>query len=152
MSEQTQPVLRRAEPADSRRLAELDQQCFAIPWSEASFANDLADPERAYYLVWEDEGVLVGYGGYWRVLGEGEIMNIAVAPNWRRRGLAAGLLPELIRQAEQEQLSCLTLEVRESNLAARALYSGFGFVETGMRRNYYADNNENAIIMLKNIH
>jgi ribosomal-protein-alanine N-acetyltransferase len=132
-------------------LAELDLKCFAIPWSEASFAADLADLEKAFYLAWEFEGKLVGYGGYWRVLDEGEIMNIAVAPEWRRRGLAAGLLQGLIRQAEIEQLRCLTLEVREGNLAARALYNRHGFVEVGLRRNYYADNNENAIIMLKNI-
>ncbi len=151
MSEPCQPVLRRAIASDSQMLAELDLKCFAIPWSEASFAADLADLEKAFYLAWEFEGKLVGYGGYWRVLDEGEIMNIAVAPEWRRRGLAAGLLQGLIRQAEIEQLRCLTLEVREGNLAARALYNRHGFVEVGLRRNYYADNNENAIIMLKNI-
>ena len=151
MSEAGQPVLRLAVAEDSRLLAELDLKCFAIPWSEAAFAADLADSNKAYYLVWEYEGRLVGYGGYWRVLGEGEIMNIAVAPDWRRRGLAAGLLQALILQAEHERLSCLTLEVREGNLAARALYNRHGFVEAGLRRNYYADNNESAIIMLKNI-
>lgn len=152
MSEPCQPVLRRAIASDSQMLAELDLECFAIPWSEASFAADLADLEKAFYLVWEFEGKLVGYGGYWRVLDEGEIMNVAVAPEWRRRGLADGLLQGLIRQAEIEQLRCLTLEVREGNLAARALYNRHGFVESGLRRNYYADNSENAIIMLKNIH
>jgi ribosomal-protein-alanine N-acetyltransferase len=155
MSDQTalppEIVLREGAVADACALAELDIRCFAIPWSEQAFAADLNDCGKTCYYVLEKEGKLIGYGGWWRVVDEAEIMNIAVDPHYRRRGLAMVLLAALVRQAQKEGLTAMTLEVREGNHPAIALYSRFGFEKAGLRREYYADNKENAIIMLKKL-
>lgn len=157
--------LRFATPEDAPALALLDQDCFVIPWSEASYQNDLLNPDRTCYLVWSilemenrfmqsaaTGNPIVGYGGFWQIDGEAEIMNIAVHASWRRRGLAADLLEELIKQARKRRLRQISLEVRADNLPAQALYHSFGFESAGRRPKYYADNGEDAIIMLKNIH
>jgi [ribosomal protein S18]-alanine N-acetyltransferase len=143
-------TIRAGRLADLARLVSLEQACFAVPWSEDSLRRDLAENPAARILVAEmPDGSLAGYAAYWSVLGEGQINNIAVAPDWRRLGVGRRLLLALVSQAVDEGLRLLTLEVRPGNLAARQLYESVDFQEVGRRAGYYADNGEDAIIMLK---
>ncbi len=136
---------------DLPSLIVLENACFAIPWSEESLRLDIANNPAARYLAAVlPDGELVGYAACWIVLDEGQITNIAVAPPWQRRGVGQRLLEALISIAKSERLSLLTLEVRVGNTPAIRLYQGGGFVPAGLRRGYYEDNGEDAIIMLKN--
>ena len=143
--------IRRATPADLTSLVAIERDSFAIPWTEESLAEELSGSEHTVMLVAEtDEGVVVGYIGCWIVLDEGQINNIAVAPAWRRSGIGGALLSGLLTEGRRRGLRRYVLEVRPSNIAARRLYARFGFTDGGLRRGYYSDNNEDAIIMLKN--
>lgn len=131
---------------DARVLAELDVLCFAVPWSEKSFLEEAKNP-LARYFVAKDEDKIVGYGGIWLVSGEGQITNIAVHPQCRKKGIASAILEELIKSAEGcEQIF---LEVRESNIAAINLYEKHGFKNCGVRKNFYHSPVENGIIMIR---
>lgn len=131
---------------DTKQLAELDKICFAVPWSEQAFSDEVEN-ELATYLVACDGEKLVGYIGYWKVIDEGHITNIAVLPEYRRRKIASAMLGEIIKTAKNEGLCLLTLEVRKSNIVAQRLYEGFGFEPLGERRDYYKKPTENAVIM-----
>lgn len=148
-----QPVIiRPATPADLPGLVQLEQACFAVPWHEESLRHDLeANPAARMFVAVLPDGTLAGYGAFWVVIDEGQINNIAVLPSFRRLGLGRLLLERLVFQAMSEHLQLLTLEVRAGNSAARALYQACGFEAVGRRRGYYADNGEDAIIMLKKI-
>lgn len=139
-------TIRRMTAADTKQLAELDLQCFAVPWSEQSFAEE-AENELATYLVACDKCEIIGYIGFWRVIDEGHITNIAVSPHKRRMGIASELILKIIKTAREDGLVLLTLEVRKSNLAAQKLYEKYGFVPLGERRNYYHSPVEDAVIM-----
>jgi ribosomal-protein-alanine N-acetyltransferase len=144
--------IRQAVPSDLADLVDLEQACFAIPWLEESLRHDLEENQAARYQVaLLPDGSLAGYAACWAVLDEGQITNIAVAPPWRRRGVGRQLLNALVRQAQTEGLRLLSLEVRANNAAAQNLYKACGFEPAGLRRGYYADTGEDAIIMLKRI-
>jgi len=122
---------------------------FRIPWSREAFIEEVTRNKFAYYLSAKADGKVVGYAGMWCVCGEGHITNIAVHPGYRRNGVGSKLMESLIEYARQNKITAMTLEVRKSNLAAQRLYKKFGFVEDGLRKSYYADNGEDAIIMWK---
>ena len=144
--------IRAASLDDLAGLVNLEQACFAVPWSEESLRFDLSGhPEARYLVASAPDNSLAGYAAYWAALDEAQITNIAVAPDWRRRGVGRMLLEALISLAVDDGLQRLFLEVRQSNLAAIALYQSAGFQAIGIRRGYYQDNDEDAIIMLKNI-
>lgn len=132
--------------ADVREVGELDKKCFAIPWSEKAFADEMEN-EIAIYYVAKDNGKVIGYAGMWHVADEGDITNIAVDPACRRKGTASALLQKLIDHANNECYELLTLEVRKSNISAKSLYEKFGFEPIGERKKYYKDTGEDAIIM-----
>ena len=136
------------ENRDVAQIAALEQQCFSEPWSETSVAGELTNP-LSYWLVARDGGYLAGYVGSQTVLGESDMMNLAVSPDYRRRGIGENLVESLIRDLKKQGSHCLTLEVRESNLAARALYEKLGFVQIGLRPGYYHKPKENACILRK---
>lgn len=145
-------VVRPASGADLPALAALEQRCFAIPWSFEALAEELADANKARVLVAvAPDGVVRGYISSWFILGEAEIHNIAVDPDCRGRGIGRTLLAALLDAGRQEGIASFTLEVRPSNEAARALYQRLGFVDCGRRRGYYANNQEDAIIMFKSL-
>ena len=129
-------------------VAELERLCFADPWPRQAFLEELANP-LARYTVLVTDGVPVGYIGYWHVVDEGQITNVAVHPAHRRRGLAERLLGGVIAQAQETGVRLLTLEVRVSNAAAIALYQKFGFAVAGRRKRYYGNDGEDALIMIK---
>ena len=130
------------------QVAELEKVCFNDPWSEKSIANELTNP-LSFWLVAEENGVLLGYVGSQSVMDEADMMNIAVHPNCRRRGIARELIECLVTALKEKGVRCLTLEVRASNEAAKALYGNLGFAQAGRRPNYYRNPREDALILRK---
>jgi len=128
----------------------IENLSFKIPWSKESIKQEITENKFAIYLSALVCGRVVGYAGMWSVCGEGHITNIAVHPEYRQNGIGSLLLESLIDIAKKEGISRMTLEVRKSNFVARKLYRKYGFEECGMRKSYYADNGEDAIIMWKN--
>ncbi|HHU21860.1 MAG TPA: ribosomal protein S18-alanine N-acetyltransferase [Clostridiales bacterium] len=124
----------------------LEAACFSVPLSREMLLSQLGS-QRHILLVAEEGGRVLGYVGMMYVLDEGYISNVAVDPACRRRGLATKLLRALIQRAGELKLSFVTLEVRASNGAARALYRKLGFNDVGRRKNYYQNPTEDAILM-----
>ncbi len=131
---------------DVERVHHISCECFSTPWSLDSISREIINPV-AYYLVAEVDHMVVGYGGMWCVLNEAEIINIAVSKAYQRKKVGAMLLKQLMLQAKQQEVSTITLEVRQSNTAARKLYKSQGFVEIARRKSYYKLPTEDAIIM-----
>lgn len=129
-------------------VASLEKICFSDPWSERSIGSELENP-LAYWLVTEIDGNVAGYVGSQTVLGETDMMNIAVHPDYRRRGIAEKLVLALVEGLKEQGSHYLTLEVRASNLPAIALYEKLGFSEIGRRKNYYRNPKEDALILRK---
>ena len=142
-------VIRQAEERDIAAIETLEQQCFAVPWTYDSLYHDVMHNKLAFYIVAEADGVLCGYVGIWKIVDEGHITNVAVAPDYRRRHIARAMLEVLIETCGQSGITSYTLEVRVGNAAARKLYEGLGFADAGVRKGYYEDNGEDALIMWK---
>ena len=130
------------------QVAQLEKLCFSDPWSENSVASELKNP-LSLWLVAEVDGTVAGYVGSQTVMDETDMMNIAVHPDYRRQGIAIALIEALIDGLKQKGSHCLTLEVRASNENARSLYEKLGFCEVGIRKNYYRNPREDAIILRK---
>lgn len=128
------------------QIQRIEQQSFSMPWTEMMLRVQL-QPESHIFLTAETGGVIAGYVGLMYVLDEGYISNVAVHPDYRRRGAGDALISALIARGREKRLSFLTLEVRESNAAARALYEKHGFRAVGRRKNYYEKPVEDAILM-----
>lgn len=128
------------------QVQRIEQQCFSLPWTEAMIRMQL-QPDSHVFLTAETEGVVVGYVGMLYVLDEGYISNVAVRPDFRRRGVAEALLRALEARSRALRLSFLTLEVRAGNAAAVALYEKRGYRVVGRRKNYYEKPTEDAILM-----
>lgn len=117
-------------------------------WTKSSFAKELSNP-LAKYIIAKDKDKVVGFAGVWIIVDEGHITNIAVHPNYRGQGIGIQLVNELINKSKELGCIALTLEVRESNSIAQNLYKKFGFSVDGVRKKYYEDNKEDALIMWK---
>jgi ribosomal-protein-alanine N-acetyltransferase len=142
--------------ADVPTVGDLEILCFPVPWSPDTYRNELLHNRFGHYWVLspesgtESEEVLppiVAYGGYWLMGDEVHIVTIATHPRLRRRGLSERLMLLMIGECRRAGASLVTLEVRVSNTAAQQLYSKLGFVEIGLRRGYYHDNGEDALLM-----
>ena len=130
-------------------VAELERICFSAPWSRNMLAEELDNALSAFLVALDGDGKVVGYAGLQVILDEGYITNVAVRPEWRRRGVAGKLLQVFLDFAQANRLAFLTLEVRESNYGAIALYGSRGFRGVGRRRNYYEHPREDAVIMTR---
>lgn len=139
---------RKMAAGEVSQVAELEKLCFTLPWSEKSVAGELENP-LALWLVAMEGDSLAGYVGSQTVMDETDMMNLAVAPQFRRQGVGEALVNALVASLKERGSLCLTLEVRDSNEAARALYAKLGFVEIGRRRGYYRDPREDALILRK---
>ena len=140
-------MLRAMTMADLDAVCQIEEQCFSVPWSRESMEKELSGNDQAHYLVAEIEGKVVGYAGFWQVLDEGHIMNIAVLPEMRGRGLGEELMRAMLEQGTQMGIIYWTLEVRVSNIAAIELYEKVGFTSAGIRPGYYEKRKEDANIM-----
>lgn len=132
--------------ADIDEVVALESQSFDHPWSKQSFLEELENPV-AYYLLAVMDGMLVGYAGMWVILDEAHITNVAISPTHRKQGFGEVLMQEAIRIVKEKKVTAMTLEVRPSNVAALALYHKLGFILQGIRKNYYEDTHEDALIM-----
>lgn len=128
------------------QIAQLETLCFSDPWSVRSLASELDNPLSCWLVALEDD-VVAGYVGSQTVMDESDMMNIAVHPDFRRRGIARMLVTELITRLRDRGSHQLTLEVRASNVSAKALYASAGFQAVGRRKNYYAHPREDADIL-----
>ncbi|HZK18530.1 MAG TPA: ribosomal protein S18-alanine N-acetyltransferase [Clostridia bacterium] len=130
-------------------VRDIEEASYTAPWSESAFTYEVLHNHVADYIVALFGNQVIGYAGMWTILDEAHITNIAVAPDWRSRGVGFMLVKELMRRAVSIGLKKMTLEVRPSNKYAISLYKKLGFKEYGLRKRYYVDNNEDAIIMWK---
>jgi len=134
--------------ADLSAVESIEKQCFPDPWSAVVFEHALND-SLSLWLAAEYYGILVGYAGMQAVLDEGYIENVAVAPSFRRQGVASTLLQAMDEEARRRRLNFLSLEVRIGNTGAIALYDSFGYASVGIRKGYYLRPPEDALIMTK---
>ncbi len=141
-------TIRKMKAEDVPQIAALEAACFSVPWDAASLAAELENPLSLWLTAAEGQTV-AGYIGSQSVLGEADMMNLAVAPSHRRQGIARALVLELIRELTAAGVTCLTLEVRAGNAPALALYESLGFAEIGLRKNYYIRPREDAKILRK---
>ena len=130
------------------QVAELERLCFRDPWSEKSIAGELSN-DLSLWLVAVENGTVAGYVGSQTVLGETDMMNVAVHPDFRRRGIAEALVTGLAAELRKNGSYCLSLEVRDSNTPAKNLYEKLGFQQVGRRPNYYRNPREDALILRK---
>ena len=130
------------------QVAALEKLCFADPWSEMSIASELQSI-WSYWVVAVNDDQVVGYIGSQSSIDETDIMNVAVHPDWRRRGIAEKLIDALIEELKKRGSHALLLEVRASNAPAIALYEKLGFQQVGRRKNYYRNPKEDALILRK---
>lgn len=140
--------LEQMKSAHVAQIAQLEKLCFSDPWSENSVASELDNP-LSLWLVALDGETVAGYVGSQSVLDGADMMNVAVHPDYRRKGIARELVTGLINALVEKGVKSLALEVRVSNAPAIALYEQMGFQQVGLRPNYYRNPKENALIMRK---
>lgn len=141
-------MIRRMKEADIPGAARLEKNCFSVPWSEENLRQSFLNPEYLF-LVAEEDGEVVGYAGLFRVLDEGDITNIVIDETYRGRGLGKKLTETLLLEGEKSGIRAFTLEVRAGNERAIHIYEQLGFVQEGIRRNFYEKPVEDALIMWK---
>ncbi len=142
--------LEQMKSAHVAQIAQLEKLCFSDPWSENSVASELDNP-LSLWLVALDGETVAGYVGSQSVLDGADMMNVAVHPDYRRKGIARELVTGLINALVEKGVKSLALEVRVSNAPAIALYEQMGFQQVGLRPNYYRNPKENALIMRKEL-
>ena len=140
------PVFRNCGEKDIPSVMELDREAFFDPWGRETWQGELKN-RIAVWIVVELEQDIVGYAGIWVVAGEAQVMRVVVRKELRNQGLGLALTQALIRKAWEAGAEAITLEVRESNVAAQKVYERCGFVSEGVRPNYYEDTHEGAVIM-----
>ena len=132
---------------DVDEVQRIEQASFSTPWPSNAYRSELQTNRLASYLIARIDETIVGYAGLWLMVDEAHITTFAVHPDHRRRRIGERLLQRLFEIAVAMNAEWLTLEVRASNLAAQKLYEKYGFRRAGVRRRYYSDNNEDALIM-----
>ena len=137
------------KPQHVAQVAELEKICFGTEaWSEKSVASELDNP-LSFWLVADDNGRVAGYVGSQTVMDETDMMNVAVHPDYRKQGIATALIVGLVEELRKKGSHCLTLEVRASNENAISLYRKLDFQQIGLRKNYYYNPKEDALILRK---
>lgn len=140
--------IHRADETCISEIFELERLCFASPWPPEVLYEDICISKHHYFVIKENDKI-VGYAGMWLILDEAHINNICVHPDYRCRGYGKMLVHHLIKEAYRNDADSITLEVRISNDTAISLYKSYGFEIEGIRKGYYQDNHEDAIIMWK---
>jgi ribosomal-protein-alanine N-acetyltransferase len=134
--------------ADIEAILKIEQVSFSLPWTRSMFEQELNIPSSHFFVLWILPGKeIIGYGGFWQVVDELHLVNMAVKPEHRQQGLGRKLLHFILCQGKALGLKRATLEVRVSNSAAQKLYEKVGFKNIAVRKGYYADNREDAVIM-----
>ncbi|MBB6454860.1 ribosomal-protein-alanine N-acetyltransferase [Salirhabdus euzebyi] len=139
--------IREMTKEDLEKIMEIENASFATPWDLSAFINELYENEYATYYVIGNNEQVVGYCGLWVVFEAAQITNIAIMPNYRGHKYGDKLFSHAIKEARIKGATELSLEVRLSNVVAQKLYRKFGLLPVGLRKNYYQDNQEDAIVM-----
>ncbi|KQL43402.1 ribosomal-protein-alanine acetyltransferase [Brevibacillus choshinensis] len=132
---------------DVGAVADLERLAFTTPWPQDAFVNELTRNPNARYVVVVHQNRIVAYCGMWIIIDEAHITNVAVHPLYRGKKIGLSLMIKMMNVARMFHAKSMTLEVRPSNTVARNMYTKLGFKEHGVRKRYYSDNNEDAIIM-----
>ncbi len=143
-------IVRRMRLEDIEHVSRLERRCYTLPWSSSAYVTEVGNPSAYYTVATEMDNTVIGYAGMWVVMDELHITTIAVEPSQRGRRIGERLLLDLTVEGIERRASRATLEVRERNTVARRLYEKYGFEDVAIRKNYYSDNGENAIIMWAN--
>jgi len=141
-------TFRKMKYKDIDKICELEREAFTLPWPKEAFEDEMTN-SLACYTVYEHHGKIKAYGGMWIVLDEAHITNIAVKAEYRRKGIGSRLIDYMVKTAKEKGAKYMYLEVRKSNKDAYQLYIKKGFIINGVRKNYYPDNGEDAIVMMK---
>lgn len=147
----TEMSIRHMEVDDLEEVMRIDRESFSSPWTQAVFMDELRLNKQAVYFVVETKLEIVGYVGMWIVYEDAQITNIAISKRYRGYGIGEKLFGYAIQHAIQQGAERLSLEVRVSNEVAQNMYSKFGLVEAGIRKNYYTDDGEDALVMWVNL-
>ncbi len=143
---QTARILRLAKESDLSAVLVIEQASFPLPWTEAAFRSEISNPCSWLWVV-EERSIVTGYVCLWFIHDEGQIVNVAVLPEYRRCGIGKMILHHVLQEATIRGIRSLSLEVRGSNLFAIDLYKSFGFKEVTIRKRYY-ENGEDALFMV----
>ena len=140
-------VVRPMTLTDLDGVMAVENNSFSVPWSRSAFEEELSQNNLARYIVAVSGDIIVGYAGTWLVINEAHVTNVAVNALRRGEGIGRLLMENLLELARNNHMESMTLEVRVSNTAARNLYKQMGFVEAGIRKNYYSETKEDALIL-----
>ena len=143
-------IIRRMRLEDIEHVSRLERRCYALPWSSSAYVTEVGNPSAYYTVATELDNTIVGYAGMWVIMDELHITTIAVEPAQRGRKIGERLLLDLIEEGLSRGGNRATLEVRERNTVAHNLYLKYAFEDVAVRKNYYSDNGENALIMWAN--
>ncbi|MBE6569076.1 MAG: ribosomal-protein-alanine N-acetyltransferase [Ruminococcaceae bacterium] len=143
----TDTILRLCTEADLDAVYAIEQRSFSTPWSRESFASALHAVGTEIWLLTDEQGTILGFGCLMTIAGEGEVLNIAVDPAYRRKGYGEILLSAMLTSAVNRGAEEIFLEVRASNTPARTLYEKYGFAPIGIRKKYYTNPTEDAVCM-----
>lgn len=146
-SEEWNVTFRYMKLEDIPQIMEVELECFTVPWTSEAFYNELTHNRNAHYIVMLDDDRIIGYAGMWLMIDEAHVTNVAIRERYRGRKLGQKLMRRLVNEAILRGAERMTLEVRVSNLVAQRLYGKFGFRPVGVRKEYYSDNKEDALIM-----
>jgi ribosomal-protein-alanine N-acetyltransferase len=131
---------------DIEAVVMIEEENFSMPWSKTDFEDELKNPKAMYFVAIEN-GELVGFSGLWNIVNEGNITNIAIKKQYQQQGIGTKLVEEMIERAKEDGINALTLEVRVSNKRAQHVYEKIGFEGVGIRKSFYQQPNEDALIM-----
>jgi len=135
-----------AIPSHAQKMHEIEQQCFSMPWSEASIRYEILQKHSISFVAIDDNEI-IGHIYMRHIINEGHIINLATKNSHRKQGIGSLLVNRLVQVAREREMIGLTLEVRESNIAAISLYKKHGFIVEGIRKDYYSNPTENGLIM-----
>lgn len=142
-----EPNFRSMKLEDIEQISQIEKETFSTPWTKDAFHNELVHNQFSYYIVMEHDGEIIGYGGMWTIMDEAHITNIALREQYRGQKLGELLMKGLMVKAIKLGMRRMTLEVRVSNGIAQKLYEKLDFRAAGVRKGYYTDNCEDALIM-----
>lgn len=136
---------------DVNEVLKIEHASFTLPWTEEAFKNEFKQNKFAVYIGLEDEGRLIGYCGVWVIVDEAHITNVAVLPEYRGLKLGEALMKKIMEISSEMGARTMTLEVRVTNYIAQSLYRKLGFQDGAIRKSYYTDNREDALVMWVNL-
>lgn len=140
-------IYRKMVQEDIPSVVKIEEESFATPWTQEIFEHEMNGNNYAHYIVAENDKEVIGHCGMWIVLDECHITNVAVLKKMRGNGIGEGLMKEAIAFCREMNVHLMTLEVRVSNVTAQNLYRKLGFQDGGIRKNYYSDDHEDALVM-----